>query len=85
MITFRRLESAELTRLREIDRSERRIRTGYQQVGCEAVTLDVNWDDADRSSLTARRSALGTKGGSSGSRSTAPGSGRPWDSRQCST
>jgi len=44
MIKYRRMQSDELVKIRDIDRSEE-IRVGYEQRGSELVRFDVNWDD----------------------------------------
>jgi hypothetical protein len=42
-IQYRWLEAEEVTKIADIDRSER-IRVGYKLVGSELQQLDVNWD-----------------------------------------
>jgi GNAT superfamily N-acetyltransferase len=43
VIQYRWMEADEVTKVREIDRSER-TRTGYKMVGSELQRMEVNWD-----------------------------------------
>lgn len=45
MVVVRAMCASDLSKIRDIDRSEI-IRVGYEQQGAELIKLDVRWDDA---------------------------------------